>query len=97
MQADLNPETTIESQPDKAGFSHFVRSFKDHPASVGETYWGHMAFALRFSARLLKIAGAALLHAIVPAWCETTASREISALHAEMMARHSQGHDNHTG
>lgn len=62
--------------------------FTDHPATVNETYFGHMRFALWFSFWLALAAGAALLHAIVPAVCETTASRIIKKLHHRMTHRH---------
>ena len=65
----------------------FLASFKAHPASVGESYFGHMFFAARFAAKLFLIAAAALIHAIVPAWFETTASDQIKAMAAEMAAR----------
>jgi hypothetical protein len=63
------------------------RFFLDHPHKVGEGFFEHMAFALTFSGRLFKAAGAALLHAFVPALCETTASQAIIDMHAEIMAR----------
>jgi len=62
--------------------------FTDHPASVDETYFGHMRFALGFAGWLGLAAGAALVHAIVPALCETTASRILCRLHARIAARH---------
>lgn len=62
--------------------------FTAHPATVDETYLQHMRFALGFSFWLAVAAGAALLHALVPALCETTASRILKRLHARIMARH---------
>ena len=62
--------------------------FTAHPAAVDETYLQHMRFALGFSFWLAVAAGAALLHALVPALCETTASRILKRLHARIMARH---------
>lgn len=62
--------------------------FTDHPASVNETYFGHMRFALTFSAWLAIAAGAALIHAILPFLCQTTASRILKKLTAKMNARH---------
>ena len=62
--------------------------FTDHPATVGETYFGHMRFALGFAFWLSVAAAAALIHAIVPALCETTASRILKRLTARMSARH---------
>jgi hypothetical protein len=66
------------------------RLFLEHPHKVNESYFEHMVFAFTFSGRLLKAAGAALLHAFVPALCETTASQAIMDMHAEISARRAQ-------
>ena len=66
----------------------FLRGFQDHPASVDETYWGHMRFALGFAGALFLAGGAALVHAFVPPLFETTASRRVKALHARIVSRH---------
>ena len=68
--------------------AQFLRGFQDHPASVDETYLGHMRFALGFAGALFLAGGAALVHAFVPPLFETTASRRIKALHARIVARH---------
>ena len=60
-----------------------LRAFTEHPASVGESYWRHLAFALGFAARLILAGLAALVHALLPFLFKTTASRMI----AEMAAR----------
>jgi len=73
---------TTEATKPKTGL------FTAHPASVGETYLQHAAFAFRFSARLFLAGGAALLHAVFPWVCETTASRQVHAIAAELEARH---------
>ena len=52
-----------------------VNPFTAHPASVGETYWQHLRFAARFGARMALGGGAAMLHAVLPFVCTTTASR----------------------
>lgn len=70
----------------------FIRGFRDHPASVGESYFGHLVYALRFSSRLFAAALAALVHAIVPPLCETTASRILGDLHEEIALRHAGDH-----
>lgn len=62
--------------------------FLTHPRKVDETYLQHMGVALSFGFWLAVAAGAALIHALVPALCETTASRIIRSLHARMSARH---------
>lgn len=65
----------------------FARLFINHPASVGEGYFEHMGFALRFAFWLLVAALAALVHAFVPAACEKTASRIVARLYARTSNR----------
>ena len=60
---------------------NLTKLFTDHPASVDETYFGHMAFAAWFAARLFMAAGAALVHAVLPFMFETTASRIVRELY----------------
>lgn len=57
-----------------------ARLFTSHPATVGETYFGHLAFALWFSSRLFAAAFAAVVHALLPFLFETTASRIVREL-----------------
>lgn len=57
------------------------RLFNDHPASVGESYGEHMAFALKFSLRLFGAGFAALIHAALPFLFEKTASRIVAELY----------------
>ncbi|MEO0989913.1 MAG: DUF6356 family protein [Pseudomonadota bacterium] len=59
----------------------FQRIFLDHPASVEETYLQHAGFALWFAGWLFLAAGAALIHAVIPAACEKTASRIVAMLY----------------
>ncbi len=63
------------------------RIFLAHPRMVDESYLQHSAFAFRIASRLLLAGMAALLHAIVPCLCETTASRIILAMNANIVAR----------
>lgn len=63
------------------------RVFLAHPRTVGESYLQHSAFAFRIASRLLLAGMAALLHAIVPCLCETTASRIILTMNADIVAR----------
>jgi hypothetical protein len=63
----------------------FERWFVDHPRSVGETYWQHQRAAMGFSAHLFRAGAACLVHAIVPVWFMTTASRTIQKLHGRMV------------
>lgn len=66
----------------------FWRGFVDHPASVNETYFQHLRFALGFALTLFAAGLAALVHALIPPLFETTASRLIKKMHARMEARH---------
>lgn len=65
-----------------------TRLFSAHPATVGETYFGHARFAFSFAGWLLLAGLAALIHAILPFLCETTASRIITKLYNRMHNRH---------
>ncbi len=69
-------------------FSTVSRAFSAHPASVGESYFEHTRFALRFSNRLLLAGGAALVHAVLPFMFEKTASRLICEMHNDIVNRH---------
>ncbi|SFJ10702.1 DUF6356 family protein [Jannaschia pohangensis] len=68
--------------------AQFIRGFHDHPASVDETYFGHMRFAFGFAGLLFAAGLAALIHALIPPLFETTASRLIRKMHARIEARH---------
>ena len=63
------------------------RLFLAHPRTVNESYLEHCTFAFRIGSRLLLAGSAALVHAVVPCLCETTASRIILALNAGIVAR----------
>lgn len=64
------------------------RWFLAHPATVDETYFQHMRFALGFAFWLTVAGCAALIHALIPAVCETTAGGILRKLTARMEARH---------
>ncbi len=63
------------------------RLFFEHPAKVNEGYFEHMGVALGFAGWLALAAAAALVHSIVPAACERTASNIIIRLHSRMTRR----------
>ena len=58
--------------------------FTDHPASVGETYGEHFRVAAGFAGTLAVAAAAAAVHAVVPALCQTTASRRIREMNSRL-------------
>jgi len=61
------------------------RLFTEHPASVGETYWGHLARACWFSGKMFLGAGACLVHAILPFLFVKTGSTAITELYSAMV------------
>jgi hypothetical protein len=56
--------------------------FTAHPASVGESYGEHFAFALAFGARMALGGIAAMAHALFPFAFINTASRTLDELNA---------------
>jgi hypothetical protein len=62
-----------------------VKCFKEHPASVGETYFGHMFTAFSFGARLLAASLACLIHGVLPFCFTNTGSSVVRRLHQEMV------------
>jgi hypothetical protein len=67
-----------------------LRAFTEHPASVGESYFGHLLRASSFGLRMLLCGLACLLHGVFPFLFVTTGSDAIKALHGEMSARRDQ-------
>lgn len=62
------------------------RYFLAHPRSVDESYGAHLATAGGFGLTMIAGGVACLVHALVPALCERTASRVIARLHDRMIA-----------
>ena len=48
--------------------------FTKHPTELGETYFGHMFAAIRYSFTFFLLLFVSLIHAIFPFWFEKTAS-----------------------
>ena len=65
----------------------FERLFVAHPISVNEGYLAHAGVALRFALLLFCAGLAALVHAVIPALFEASASSTIKKLHREMSER----------
>ncbi|MEM0978373.1 MAG: DUF6356 family protein [Pseudomonadota bacterium] len=65
----------------------FFSQFHDHPASVGETYWGHMAFAFGFGGKLILAGLCAVIHGLIPPFFTTTASDVIRQMHKKIVQR----------
>ncbi len=63
------------------------RLFIEHPRTVGESYFEHMAASLGVATRLGAAAAKCVVHAIVPGLCKTAGSDAILKLHAEVSPR----------
>ena len=57
-----------------------LQASKRHLAEVGETYFEHMRFALLVGTLATGAGLACILHAILPAMCESSCSRAIASL-----------------
>lgn len=80
-----------ESQSIRSALTSPVKAaFLEHPNSLGESYFQHQRAALGFSGYLAVTAMAALVHAILPCLCETTARTRIAALNDKLQNRNPQ-------
>jgi hypothetical protein len=61
-----------------------MRLFTEHPASVDESYFEHLATALSFGTRMLAAGLACLIHAVLPFAFTKTGSAAIERLHDRM-------------
>ncbi|HEY1072913.1 DUF6356 family protein [Brevundimonas sp.] len=67
--------------------STFSRLFRDHPREVDETYLEHMAASSRFGFKLVRLAGCAFMHAVVPGVHKSTVSDAIRGMARDMGGR----------
>lgn len=63
-----------------------MRLFTRHPASVGETYWQHMASSFSFGAAMFTGSMVALVHGLLPFCFVKTGSGIITRLYDRMVA-----------
>lgn len=52
-----------------------LKLFTEHPASVNQTYWAHLLFAVSFGFLMVRGGCACLIHAIFPFLFKTTGSQ----------------------
>ena len=67
-----------------------VIACREHPSSVGQTYWQHFRFSASMSMKLCVAATTALIHALIPGAFEKTTSGSIDKLHRRMHQQTSQ-------
>ncbi|HSG63959.1 MAG TPA: DUF6356 family protein [Gammaproteobacteria bacterium] len=68
-----------------------TRAFREHPASVGESYLQHMRAALGFSATMIAAAGCCAVHAFLPFLFQKTGSTAIDELYQRMLRQRVRG------
>ena len=61
--------------------------FVEHPASVGETYLEHLAFACRFGGRMVAGGIACCIHGLLPLLFSSTGSRTVLSLQAVLVRK----------
>ena len=64
-----------------------ARLFREHPASVGESYLEHLLTASGFALRMFAGGAACLLHAFLPFLCVRTGSDCIAELNHRMVVQ----------
>ena len=72
-------------RPKLTPMDKLIECFREHPASVGETYFQHMGVALTFGATLLAAGLACVIHAVFPFLFTTTARAAIQNLHRRLV------------
>lgn len=61
--------------------------FTEHPRSLGMSWAGHAAGAVRIGAQLIGAGLACMVHAIVPGWFTGTAGRTVTSMYEHMTQR----------
>lgn len=61
--------------------------FLAHPRTVGESYFEHLRVAGSFGVEMIAGGTKALVHAVLPTLCETSASDTIRKLHTIMVEK----------
>jgi hypothetical protein len=69
------------------------RLFLDHPRSLGMSWAGHGAGAVKIGAELIGAGFAAIVHAIVPGWFTETAGKTVTRIYDHIQERKA-GSDN---
>ncbi|MGB3454788.1 MAG: DUF6356 family protein [Litorimonas sp.] len=69
-----------------------MRLFKDHPESVGESYFEHLGCASYFAGRMFVASVCCLLHGVFPFLFQSTGKRTIEHLHHRMVTHRHKSH-----
>lgn len=63
------------------------RLFRAHPRSLGMTWAGHGAGAVKIGAELIGAGCAAIIHAAVPGWFTDTAGKTVTRIYDHIQSR----------
>lgn len=70
-----------------------MKAFTQHPQSVGESYFSHMATSFSFGGRMFMASFGCMLHGIFPFLCVKTGSKTIKTLHHTMVTHRDKRDD----
>jgi hypothetical protein len=83
-----------QSSPNQAGIVQ--RLFVEHPRSLGMTWGGHGAGAVKIGAELIGAGCAAMVHAVVPGLFTETAGRTVARIYDHIQSRKAGAADPNT-
>ncbi|HEX6660341.1 MAG TPA: DUF6356 family protein [Sphingomicrobium sp.] len=77
------------NQPDVENQSRGAvdRLFREHPRSLGMSWAGHGAGAVKIGAELIGAGAACIIHAVIPALFTQTAGKTVERMHDHMVKR----------
>ncbi|MDD9899494.1 MAG: DUF6356 family protein [Alphaproteobacteria bacterium] len=62
----------------KRALHHILKSYTEHPAEAGESFWQHLQFTTTMSLRLVLTGIALFIHGIFPfLFCRTTSTQSV--------------------
>ncbi len=77
-----------EQQMTKEGEPRMIRRlFMEHPRSLGMSWAGHGAGAVKIGAELIGAGCACIVHAAVPGWFTQTAGKTVTRVYDHMAKR----------
>lgn len=82
----------MDSENDRPHDPAVLSASRSHLAVAGETYVEHMRFGLTVGSLAIGAGLACLLHAFIPALCQTTCSRTVAQLQRLFADRRLLGH-----
>jgi hypothetical protein len=71
----------------KAAREEIERAFTEHPKETGESYFVHLWFTLRMTARLIFSAVVLFIHGVLPFLFVRTASSQMETIYGIMRSR----------